>query len=107
MSEILIFEPSLCCESGICGATIDKELLRVTGMVKKLQNEGYNIKRYNLSSHPMEFISNKLVNDFLLNNDIKKLPITVVNNKIVKIGTYPTNDEIYNFLNIFVRKLNK
>ena len=65
MKEMQIFEPALCCETGVCGASVDPELLRITTVLDRLNKNGMTVKRFNLNSAPMDFVTNQTVNVFL------------------------------------------
>lgn len=92
MKKIEIYDPAMCCSTGVCGPSIDQELLRVSTLVDSLTKNGANITRYNLSSQPQAFISNEEVNR-LLREDNDILPITMVDGNVVKTKSYLTNKE--------------
>lgn len=94
MKTMFIYEPAMCCETGLCGVGVDSELLRISTVVGALKKNGIEIKRYNLSNAPQEFVKNKEVNTLMMNEGVEVLPITVLDGKIIKTGKYPTNDEI-------------
>lgn len=94
MSEIEIFEPAMCCSTGVCGPGVDKELLRVATFINQLEGEGKKVIRYNLSSTPQAFIENKHVNDALASEGADILPITYVDGEIKQVGSYPTNFDL-------------
>lgn len=91
MSKVEIFEPAMCCSTGVCGPGVDQELLRVATFLNELEGEGKKISRYNLSSDPMAFVTNKEVNDIIANEGTEALPITVVDGEIKQKGSYPSN----------------
>nr|WP_320025507.1 arsenite efflux transporter metallochaperone ArsD [uncultured Acetobacterium sp.] len=91
MSKVEIFEPAMCCSTGVCGPGVDPELLRVSTFLNELEGEGRKISRYNLSSDPMAFVNNKDVNDTIANEGTEALPITVVDGEIRQKGSYPSN----------------
>lgn len=91
MSKVEIFEPAMCCSTGVCGPGVDQELLRVATFLNELEGEGRKIIRYNLSSDPMAFVTNKEVNDTIANEGTEALPITVVDGEIRQKGSYPSN----------------
>lgn len=91
MSKVEIFEPAMCCSTGVCGPGVDPELLRVSTFLNELEGEGRKITRYNLSSDPMAFVTNKEVNDTIANEGTEALPITVVDGEIRQKGSYPSN----------------
>ena len=49
MKQIEIFDPAMCCSTGVCGPSIDFELLRMSIVVNNLTTKGMTIKRHNLS----------------------------------------------------------
>ncbi|GMB00969.1 arsenite efflux transporter metallochaperone ArsD [Pelosinus sp. IPA-1] len=93
MSKIEIFDPAMCCSTGICGPGIDQELLRVATTINTLTKKGITVFRYGLSSEPQAFIDNKKVNEYLMKDEVEVLPITVVDGEVVKTKEYPTDDE--------------
>lgn len=95
-----IFEPAMCCDTGLCGISINPELLRISTVINTLKKNNIAIKRFNLSNAPMEFVNKKVVNDFINNKGAEKLPVILLNGKIVIFGRYPTNEEIIKLLNL-------
>jgi hypothetical protein len=93
MSKIEIFDPAMCCSTGVCGPSINKELLRVAATINNMIKNGVDVTRHNLSSEPQAFIDNKKINEYLNSNGADVLPITFLDGEVVKIKEYPTNDE--------------
>lgn len=105
MSKLTIFEPAMCCETGLCGVGVDPELLRISTITNTLKKQGIEVERYNLSSAPNVFVQNKQINEILNKEGIKVLPVTMVNDKIIKKSTYPTNEELMSLLGITLNSL--
>ncbi|MHB8182522.1 MAG: arsenic metallochaperone ArsD family protein [Candidatus Desulforudaceae bacterium] len=61
MRNITIFDPAMCCSTGLCGASPNRELMRVAADLKRLGNQGVNVKRFNLSQEPQAFVADKEV----------------------------------------------
>lgn len=59
MKKMIIFDPAMCCSTGVCGPSVNPELLRVATTINVLKNKGVIIERYNLSQNPQAFIDNK------------------------------------------------
>lgn len=93
-----IYEPALCCETGLCGVNVDPELLKITTVLNNLKNKGIIIERYNLNSTPMEFVKNNTVNQYVNEKGVNGLPVTLVDGEIVITRRCPANDEILNLL---------
>lgn len=100
MKTMSIYEPAMCCETGICGVGVDPELLRISTVINNLKKNGVEIKRYNLNNFPQEFINNTEINKLIMGDGVESLPATVVDGKIVMTKKYPTNDEIANLLEV-------
>lgn len=100
MKNMSIYEPAMCCETGLCGVGVNKELLRISTVLNTLKKNGITVNRYNLTNAPQEFISNKAVNEFININGADELPAIVVDGDIVITGRYPTNEEFSKLLDI-------
>lgn len=100
MKAMSIFEPAMCCETGLCGIGIDSELLRISTVMSNLQKNGITAARFNLNSAPQAFVSNSEVNKLIMGDGVESLPATLIDGKIVKIKAYPTNEEIAAWLEI-------
>jgi hypothetical protein len=100
MKNIEIFDPAMCCSTGVCGPGIDPELMRIATLVSGLLKKGIEIKRHNLSSNPQDFVANKSVSDLLAKEGADVLPITLVDGEVVKTKAYPTNEEFSGWLDI-------
>lgn len=100
MKKMIIFEPAMCCPTGVCGPSLNKELLRVSVTINNLKSNGVSIERHNLSNNPQIFIDNKLINDLLNKEGIDILPVVMVDGEVVKTKGYPSNEEFCSFLHI-------
>jgi hypothetical protein len=100
MKKMIIFDPAMCCSTGVCGPSVNKELLRVATVINNLKRKGIMIERYNLTSNPQIFVDNKIINEMLNSEGVDVLPVTMVDGVVVKTKAYPTNEEIQNLLEI-------
>lgn len=100
MKRMSIYEPAMCCDTGVCGVNVDPELVRISTVINNLKKNGVTIERYNLSSEPMAFVNNKKVKDALDKNGADILPLILVDGEIVIEGRYPKNKEIMELLQI-------
>ena len=98
MKNIEIFDPGMCCSTGVCGPGIDPELMRMATLVNSLARKGIQIKRHNLSNEPQDFVANKLVGALLAKEGAEVLPITLLDGEVVKTHQYPTNEELSGWL---------
>jgi len=94
MKQLTIYEPAMCCSTGLCGVGVDPELLRISTVFNTLKKSKVTVYRFNLSSNPQEFVTNSDVNKLIMDSGVQSLPATVLDGKIVKTAAYPTNREI-------------
>ena len=105
MSKMEIYDPAMCCSTGICGPAVNPELIRVSAVVENLKKNGIEIKRHNLSSEPQAYTNSAAIGKELNAKGTKVLPITVVDGKIVKEAGYPTNEEFAVYLGVDLNKI--
>jgi len=98
--KIDIFDPAMCCSTGVCGPSIDPELMRISSVINSLKENGIEIRRHGLSNEPQDFISNKVISDILQKEGAEALPVTLVDGNIAKTKKYPTNKEFSEWLEI-------
>lgn len=94
--KIEIFEPTMCCSTGICGPGVDEKLVKISEDIEVLKSEfdGLVVERYQPQTHSMNFMANMEVGKLVRENGQKILPITVLNGKVIKSGSYPTLEEL-------------
>ncbi len=101
MKKMQIFEPAMCCSTGLCGVSVNPELLRVSTVLSTLQKNGITVDRFNLNSAPQQFVTNHAVNTLIQSeNGVQKLPVVLIDGKIVITGRYPTNKEFMDLLDL-------
>lgn len=49
---IRVFDPAMCCSTGVCGPSVEPDLARFAADLAWLQAQGITVERYNLSSEP-------------------------------------------------------
>ena len=99
MKKMNIYEPAMCCSTGLCGVSVDPELLRISTVLGNLEKNGVKVERYNLSNAPQEFIKNKDIHA-LITKSADNLPAIVVDGEIVITKRYPTNEEFKSLLGV-------
>ena len=98
MKKLEFFEPAMCCNTGLCGPSIDPELLRVATLVEEVLKSENDVVRHNLKSDPDAFVANTTVARILKETGVDSLPITFVDGKVVATGSYPSNERISELL---------
>ncbi|GAB4139358.1 MAG: arsenite efflux transporter metallochaperone ArsD [Ignavibacteriales bacterium] len=98
--KIEIFDPPMCCPSGLCGPDIDPALLDINEAILKMKKEfdgQVKIERYLLSQQGAKFMQQPEVMKRLQSNGVDILPLTLVDGKVVKEKSYPTYDELIDY----------
>lgn len=98
--KVQIYDPPMCCSTGICGPGVDPALVEFTADLDWLKRQGVEVERYNLSQQAQAFISNPTVSETLKKDGNECLPLILVDGKIVMKGVYPTREKIAEFAGI-------
>lgn len=93
METIRIYDPPMCCSTGVCGPEVDPLLPRFAGMLSQLQSRGVKIERYNLAQEPIAFAQNAEVRAILEKEGVEVLPLVFVDNVLEIKGYYPETAE--------------
>lgn len=100
MRTIQIFDPALCCSTGVCGVDVDQALVTSAADIDWAKRQGANIERLNLAQQPLAFAQNAVVSAFLKRSGAEALPLTLVDNEIALAGRYPTREELVRWTGI-------
>ncbi len=91
---IRVFEPALCCNTGVCGPDVDQALVTFTADLDHLRRLGVDIERHNLANDPAAFATEPAVRDFLKVAGSAGLPLTLVDGVTVATGSYPSRGRL-------------
>jgi hypothetical protein len=100
MKKMIIFDPAMCCSTGVCGPSVDKDLLRVSTVLNNLKNKGVIVERHNLTNNPQIFVDTKVISTMLLKEGVEVLPVTMVDGEVIKTKAYLTNEEFLSLLEL-------
>lgn len=92
--KISVYEPPMCCSSGVCGPDVDDQLVEFSQTVKKLKEEGYTVERNSMNHNPFAFQNNQAVLSQVNDSGTENLPIIEINGEILTIGEYASFEEI-------------
>jgi hypothetical protein len=88
--KIEIFEPTLCCPTGVCGPEPDKNLIDLQNTIVALQKAMIGVDRYAINQTPLAFVRNQAVKELMQKHGPAKLPVTLLDGVIIKQESYPT-----------------
>ena len=97
MPAVRVYEPALCCNTGVCGPDVDQALIDFTADLDHLSQRGADIARHNLANDPQAFAHDETVRAFLQVAGSEGLPLTTVDGVTVMTGTYPTREQLLRF----------
>jgi hypothetical protein len=92
MKKLAVYDPPMCCSSGVCGPKVDPILPRFAGDLERVKKQGVTVARYNLAQQPMAFAENATVREALEKEDVACLPLILVDGMIVSRSAYPARD---------------
>ena len=98
--KIQIYDPPMCCSTGICGPAVDPALMKISDAILALRKQGVTVERYNLKNDYMAIKDHTLFMDLIHKNGSKILPVTMIHGAIFKTGEYPSYDELCRELGI-------
>ena len=94
MKKLEVFDPPMCCSTGVCGPTVDPALVRFTADLHWLANQRIAVERFNLAQQPQAFAASAVVKTALKERGNQCLPLILLDGLIVSEGTYPTRDQL-------------
>ncbi|MBV2180593.1 MAG: arsenite efflux transporter metallochaperone ArsD [Castellaniella sp.] len=94
MPNIQIFDPALCCSTGVCGIEVDENLVKFAADVDWATQSGAQVERFNLAQQPLAFAENPTVKGFLERSGQEALPLVLVNGEVALAGRYPNRSEL-------------
>ncbi len=94
MKSIQIFDPAMCCDSGVCGTDVDQQLVTFSADLDWAKQQGAQVQRFNLAQQPMEFANNQVVRGFLERSGAEALPLILINGEVALAGRYPNRTEL-------------
>ena len=92
--DVEIFDPPLCCPTGLCGPVLDTTLVDLSEAIFTLVAEGRRVVRHMMTADPQAFLRNREVYELIRQRQLEVLPITVIGGRVVKTDAYPTLDEL-------------
>ena len=105
MSVIIrVFDPAMCCSTGVCGPSVDPELARFAADVDWLQKQGVSVERFNLAQQPAAFAETPTVKE-ALTRGTEVLPLILVGDRVAVEGAYPSRETLAALAGVVVKKL--
>jgi hypothetical protein len=102
MKTLHIFDPAMCCNTGVCGVDADQQLVSFSADVDWAKKQGAQIERFNLAQQPMAFAENAVVKSFLERSGAQALPLLLLDGEIALANRYPRRAELARWLGLSI-----
>ncbi len=93
MKSLKIYDPAMCCATGVCGPDVDTKLVRLAADVAFLKSQGIDVERFNLGQQTDAFLKEPLVIE-TMGPAAQNLPIFLVEGEVKASGRYPDRAEL-------------
>ena len=93
-TKLRVYDPPMCCSTGVCGPNIDPRLMRFAADLEWLAEQGVTVERFNLAQQPMAFAEDAVVRQALEDGGEQALPVLVVDGRMAASGVYPTRAQL-------------
>ncbi len=103
MTRIQVFDPAMCCSTGVCGPQVEPALVRFAADLEWARSNGVEVERFNLSQEPGAFVRNGEVAAAMRARD-DALPLLLLDGKIVAQGSYPSREALGELIGVAVPK---
>ena len=92
MKKLEIYDPSACCANKV-DPLADRVADPIADDLRWVAGQGVEVKRYNFAREPQAFTANAAVLKEM-GAVMDRLPITVIDGKIVAVGAYLSRDQL-------------
>jgi hypothetical protein len=94
MPKLQVFDPAMCCATGVCGPNVNPVLPRLAADLEWLKELGVEVERFNLAQQPAAFRDNVAVRETLAKEGVECLPLFQVDGVTISKGAYPTRMQL-------------
>ena len=90
MKTLKIYDPAMCCPTGVCGTSVDTKLVQFANFLNSLDKNMFEVKRFGLSTNPQEYVANSEVSRLLNEEGVECLPLIFLDNELLFKNDYPS-----------------
>ena len=90
MKTLKIYDPAMCCPTGVCGTSVDTKLVQLSNFLISLDKNMFEVKRFGLSTNPQEYVLNSEVSRLLNEEGVESLPLIFLDDELLFKGDYPS-----------------
>ncbi len=100
MNALSIYDPAMCCATGVCGVDADTVLITFSSDIEWLRKNGVEVSRFNLAQEPSAFMDNPMVKAEINEHGDSCLPLLVCDGKVVSRGKYPDRAQLGSWMDV-------
>ncbi len=93
-TTLRVYDPAMCCSTGVCGTTVDPKLAQFSADLDWLKSQGIQVQRFNLAQQPGAFAEDVRVKEALTERGEACLPLLILGTQTVSSGIYPTREQL-------------
>ncbi len=90
MKTLKIYDPAMCCPTGVCGTSVDTKLVQLASFLNSLDKNIFEVKRFGLTTNPQEYVTNSEVSRLLNEEGVESLPLIFLDEELLFKGDYPS-----------------
>lgn len=105
MTTITVYDPAMCCSTGICGTDVDQRLVDLAADLDWLKVQGVTVHRFGLSREPAEFAANDTIRQIMQESEGDDLPAFLVDGVLKAKARYPARAELADWIGLAAPKL--
>ena len=94
MPTLQVFDPPMCCTTGVCGPAVNPALPQLAADLEWLKSLGVHVERFGLAQQPAAFRDNVTVREAMAQEGVECLPLFRVDDVTVSKGVYPTRMQL-------------
>ena len=102
--KIEVFDPAMCCSTGVCGPSVPPALARFAGDLEWLARHGIDVTRYGLTHEPQAFVASEPARTALAERGEQALPLILRDGEPVSSGRYPYRSELAGWAGVPIPK---
>ena len=100
MPKMQVFDPAMCCSTGVCGPSVDPTLPRFAADLEWLKSKGVEVERFNLAQQLAAFSTTPKIKQALNSQGTKSLPMILVDGEVKSSGGYPSRADLARFAGV-------
>jgi hypothetical protein len=93
MRKLEVFDPAMCCSTGVCGVEVDPVLAQFAADLQWVEAQGVAVSRHNLGQAPQAFAANPAVLKEM-EAGMDRLPVVVIDGQVASTGLYPSRAQL-------------